>query len=312
MSNGDLEQLSNSVIPAQSLRRDNDANRDFPRLLHMTNLGHIELGCAALTHALDATPSMEELPVSLPLAETSPCWIGPEAPALIRLLPLHPNADASPRPLLWIHTVDSGPILEPEPLSAPVVSTPLPSSVALTRIQNLVAAQVDLTRPGTLVRVHGSGVLLQGDSGTGKSETALTLLERGHPLVTDDAVRIQALPNGELLGSAPGSLDGQLAVHGLGLLKVNQLFGETAVISNVAIQLIVALTAQAPPTDPLQGAWTEQGWLGQSLPRLALSTRRPQALLIETAVRQIQAQNTRAGLAIESVGESMPERICDW
>ncbi|WP_198007239.1 hypothetical protein [Nitrococcus mobilis] len=276
------------------------------------NLGDTRLDCAILARALDADtprPAVSELPTDLQLPETAGCWAGPETPAPIRLIPSRPELDSTPTPLLWIESADSNRAHRHERLLAPVISTPLPSSVAFTRIRKLLDAQLDLTRPGTLVQVHGYGVLLQGESGVGKSETALMLLERGHQLITDDAVRIQAHASGALLGSAPGPLHGQLAVHGLGLLKVNELFGETAVTSSAIIRLLVALTTQSPPTDPLTGAWATQGWLGRSLLRLTLSNRRPRALLIETAVRQIQARGGVRDSVLESVSERMPEPV---
>lgn len=252
--------------------------------------GDTRLDCATLAQTLGTTMPVSDLPASLQLPEMASRWVGPEAPALIRLMPRRSESDSVPSPLLWIATADIKTAPRRELRSAPIISTPFHSSEALTRIQRLIDARLDLTRPGTLVRVYGYGVLLQGESGVGKSETALMLVERGHSLVTDDAVRIQAQPSGELLGSGPGPLHGQLALHGLGLLKVNQIFGETAVASSTAIRMIVALTAKATPADPLRGAWTAHGWLGRTLPRLALSNLRPRALLIETAVRQIQAR----------------------
>jgi hypothetical protein len=225
-------------------------------------------------------------------------------------MPRRPEADSAPPPLLWIATADIKAAPRHEFLSAPVISTPFHSSEALTRIQRLIDTRLDLTRPGTLVQVYGHGVLLQGESGVGKSETALMLLERGHSLITDDAVRIQAQPSGELLGSGLGPMHGQLALHGLGLLKVNQLFGETAVASSAAIRMIVTLTVNAPPADPLLGAWMAHGWLGRTLPRLVLSNLRPRGLLIETAVRQIQARTAHRGdFAVPSDGEQVRELL---
>ena len=274
------------------------------------SFGDTGLECAALARALSsATPPVSDLPASLRLPETASCWVGPEAPALIRLLPHRPEVDPASPPLLWIEAADINTTARRERLSAPVIRTPLHGSEALTRIQRLIDARLDLTRPGTLVRVYGCGVLLQGESGVGKSETALMLLERGHPLVADDAVRIQARPSGELWGSDPGPLHGQLALHGLGLLKVKRLFGTTAVTSGAVIRLIVALTAETAPADPLLGAWTTQGWLGRTLPRLALASMRPRALLIETAVRQIQARETQGDCTPQSLGEQVRELL---
>lgn len=275
--------------------------------------GDTRLDCATLARALGATMPASDLPISLQLPEMASHWVGPEAPASIRLIPSRPEVDSAPSPLLWIAAADTKADPCQEFLSAPVISTPFHSSEALTRIQRLIDTRLDLTRPGTLVQVYGYGVLLQGESGVGKSETALMLLERGHSLVTDDAVRIQAQPGGELLGSGLGPLHGQLALHGLGLLKVDHLFGEMAVTSSAVIRMIVALSAKATPADPLLGAWTAHGWLGRTLPRLTLSTQRPLALLIETAVRQIQVRMTTPGdFVVPPNGEQARELLCDW
>ncbi|MDN5848722.1 MAG: hypothetical protein L0H63_03660 [Nitrococcus sp.] len=228
---------------------------------------------------------------------------------MIRLLLSQPEADSSPPPLVWINSADIDVTARHQCVPVPIISTPLHSSEALARIQNLIDTRLDLTRSGTLVQVQGYGVLLQGSSGVGKSETALMLIERGHLLVTDDAVRIQAHTRGALIGSGPGPLHGQLAVHGLGLLNINRLFGETAVTSSATIRLIVALTAQAAAADPLHGAWTAHGWLGRRLPLLTLSSLRPRALLIETAVRQMQTRNSGGDWGLESVGEQVPELV---
>lgn len=274
--------------------------------------GDTRLDCATLARALGTTMPVSDLPVSLQLPEMASRWVGSGTPASIRLIPRRPEADSAPSPLLWVAAADTKAVPCQELLSAPVISTPLHSLEALTRIQRLIDARLDLTRPGTLVQIYGYGVLLQGESGVGKSETALMLLERGHSLVTDDAVRIQAQPSGELLGSGLGPLHGQLALHGLGLLKVEQLFGETAITSSAAIRMIVALSAKAAPADPLLGAWTEHGWLGRTLPRLTLTNRRPLALLIETAVRQIQMRMAHGDFTAPPHGEQAREFLCGW
>ncbi len=276
------------------------------------NLGDTRLDCAILARALDADaprPPISDLPIDLQLPETADCWVGPETPALIRLIPNRSELNCTPPPLLWVESSDSDTAHRHKHLLTPVISTPLPSSVALARIRKLLDAQLDLTRPGTLVQVHGYGILLQGESGVGKSETALMLLERGHQLITDDAVRIKAHGSGALLGSGPGPLHGQLAIHGLGLLKADELFGETAVASSAVIRLLVVLTAKSPPADPLYGTWARQGWLGRSLLRLTLSNLRPRALLIETAVRQIQARDAAGISTLGVVGEQVLELV---
>lgn len=275
------------------------------------SLGDIRLDATALARALDITrPFAADLPAHLQLPETASCWVGREAPASIRLLPPHPTPEAAEAPLLWIDTADLSSAAAPHNhLRTPVIRTPLHSSEALERIRKLIDVRLDLARPGTLVQVYGFGVLIQGESGVGKSETALMLLERGHPLISDDAVRICAHAGGTLLGRPLGPFHGYLAVHGLGLLRVNELFGETAVASSAAIRLLVALTDKAPAGDPLHGAWGAHGWLGRELPRLTLFNRRPRALLIETAVRQMQARSALGHSAMHASGVQTPEPV---
>ena len=274
-------------------------------------LGKIRLDCAALVRALGTPrPLAADLPSHLQLPETASCWVGREAPAPVRLLPPRPRPDIADAPLLWIDTSHISAAQRCDyRLQSPLISTPLHPTEALERLRRLIDVQIDLVRPGTLVRIHGYGVLIQGESGVGKSETALMLLERGHPLVSDDAVRIGAEPDGTLLGSPPGAFHGCLAVHGLGLVNVRECFGENAVASSAAIRLIVTLTDTAPVTDPLHGAWSALGWLGRKLPRLALSNRRPRALLVETAVRQMQARHALFPPALDAYEEKVPEPV---
>lgn len=274
-------------------------------------LGNIRLDCAALARALEAPrPLAADLPSHLHLPETANCWVGRAPPASIRLLPSCPLPDAADAPLLWIDTSHiSAAQRRDYRLQSPLISTPLHPTEALERLRSLIDLQIDLVRPGTLVRIHGYGVLIQGESGVGKSETALMLLERGHPLVSDDAVRIVAETDGTLRGSPPGAFQGCLAVHGLGLVNVKDCFGENAVASSAVIRLIVTLTDTAPMTDPLHGAWSAPGWLGRKLPHLALYTRRPQALLVETAVRQMQARHVLASPTLGVYEEQAPEPV---
>ena len=76
---------------------------------------------------------------------------------------------------------------------------------------------------GVLVDVSGIGILITGESGIGKSETALELIKRGHRLVTDDAVDIKEI-DGELIGSSPGITRGMLEVRGIGIIDVPALY----------------------------------------------------------------------------------------
>lgn len=91
---------------------------------------------------------------------------------------------------------------------------------------------------GVLVDVYGIGILITGESGIGKSETALELIKRGHRLVTDDAVDIKEI-DGELIGSSPRITIGMLEVRGIGIIDVSALYGLSSILPEKDIQLLM-------------------------------------------------------------------------
>ncbi|MCI2056881.1 MAG: HPr(Ser) kinase/phosphatase [Oscillibacter sp.] len=97
-----------------------------------------------------------------------------------------------------------------------------------------------LTRHGVLMDVYGEGVILMGDSGIGKSETAIELIMRGHRLVADDAVEIRRVSN-ELIGTAPEVIRHYIELRGIGVIDVRQLFGMRAIKTDAQIDLVVQL-----------------------------------------------------------------------
>ena len=91
---------------------------------------------------------------------------------------------------------------------------------------------------GVLVDVYGIGILITGESGIGKSETALELIKRGHRLVTDDAVDIKEV-DGELIGQSPRITIGMLEVRGIGIIDVASLYGLSSILPEKDIQLLM-------------------------------------------------------------------------
>ena len=91
---------------------------------------------------------------------------------------------------------------------------------------------------GVLVDVYGIGILITGESGIGKSETALELIKRGHRLVTDDAVDIKEV-DGELVGKSPRITIGMLEVRGIGIIDVASLYGLSSILQEKDIQLLM-------------------------------------------------------------------------
>ena len=97
-----------------------------------------------------------------------------------------------------------------------------------------------ITRHGVLLDIYGEGVLITGDSGIGKSETAIELVKRGHRLVADDAVDIRRVSD-QLIGKAPELIRHYIELRGIGVIDVQQLFGMSAVILEAQIDLVVHL-----------------------------------------------------------------------
>lgn len=98
-----------------------------------------------------------------------------------------------------------------------------------------------ITRHGVLLEVYGEGVLIVGDSGVGKSETAIELIKRGHRLVADDAVEIRKYNNGVLMGMAPENIRHFIELRGVGIINARRLFGMGAVKLQKDIDMIISL-----------------------------------------------------------------------
>ena len=98
-----------------------------------------------------------------------------------------------------------------------------------------------ITRHGVLVEVYGEGILLLGDSGVGKSETAIELLKRGHRLIADDAVEIKRVSATTLVGRAPEIIRHYVELRGIGIVDVRRLFGMGAVKETEKIDLVINL-----------------------------------------------------------------------
>ena len=109
-----------------------------------------------------------------------------------------------------------------------------------------------ISRHGVLVEVYGEGILILGESGVGKSETAIELVKRGHRLIADDAVEIKKVSATTLVGVAPALIRHYVELRGIGIVDVRRLFGMGAVKETEKIDLVIffsdPLTAQ--PHDP--------------------------------------------------------------
>ena len=140
---------------------------------------------------------------------------------------------------------------------------------------------------GVLIEVFGVGILLMGESGIGKSETALELVERGHRLVADDIVIIKCLGNTTLYGEASEIIRHHMELRGLGIINVKDLFGVGAIRGHKRIELVIGLEEWDPNKEYERLSLDEEHVeiLGVKLPRLLIPVRpgRNVPILIETA-----------------------------
>lgn len=98
-----------------------------------------------------------------------------------------------------------------------------------------------VTRHGVLVEVYGEGLLILGESGVGKSETAIELVKRGHRLIADDAVEIRRVSSRSLVGSAPENIRHFIELRGIGIINARRIFGIGAVNLTSKIDLVINL-----------------------------------------------------------------------
>lgn len=125
----------------------------------------------------------------------------------------------------------------------PLLRTPMKTTRFSSKLTNYLESKLAPTTAvhGVLVDIYGIGVLITGQSGVGKSETALALIKRGHQLVADDCVEIREVEENMLIGSAPELLEQLLEIRGLGIINVMTLFGAGAVRSSKRITLAIHL-----------------------------------------------------------------------
>ena len=96
-----------------------------------------------------------------------------------------------------------------------------------------------ITRHGVLIEVYGEGILLVGDSGVGKSETAIELIKRGHRLIADDAVEIRRVSSKSLVGQAPENIRHFIELRGIGIINARRIFGMGAVKLSEKIDMCI-------------------------------------------------------------------------
>lgn len=148
-----------------------------------------------------------------------------------------------------------------------------------------------ITVHGVLVRVKGTGVLIIGKSGTGKSECALELIRRGSQLVSDDVVIVTK--KGSLLkGRAPQKTGNLMHIRDIGIMNIKELFGNSSVQEQSTIDLVIELKSRHNPPEepPLRANDNKYTVFGAGLPYLSLrcDSGRNIPTLVETVARNIK------------------------
>jgi HPr kinase/phosphorylase len=125
----------------------------------------------------------------------------------------------------------------------PILVTPEVSSIAILKLTEFLQERLApcVTLHGVMIDLFGIGLLLQGESGVGKSECALDLIVRGHRLVSDDVVELRRVAFDRLVGSAPEMVRNHMEIRGLGILNIKDLFGISAIAHTRQLDLVIRL-----------------------------------------------------------------------
>jgi HPr kinase/phosphorylase len=173
---------------------------------------------------------------------------------------------------------------------APVLTTAQDSMRAIKQLTAFLEGRLALRTQlhGVLVDVYGLGVLISGESGIGKSECALDLIDRGHRLVADDVVEIQRVADA-LVGSSPELTRYHMEVRGLGIINIKDLYGVSSIRTTKNAQLVIELRRWESGDDHerlgLRDARFEVLGLELPLIQIPLAPGRNTAILIEVAAR---------------------------
>lgn len=196
----------------------------------------------------------------------------------------------------------------------PVLKTSYDSSELILRLMRILG---DLFAPrevkhATLMEVYGIGILIMGDSGVGKSETALELIERGHRLIADDAVELRCMSGSFIMGKAVNEVNRHhMEIRGLGIININHLFGVGAIREKKKVELIIHLKEwdNNRNYDRFGGEIYTEKILGLPIPSLEIPIKpgRNIPIIVETA-----AMNERLKAMGYYSAKEFNENILNW
>ncbi|HZJ82763.1 MAG TPA: HPr(Ser) kinase/phosphatase [Clostridia bacterium] len=165
------------------------------------------------------------------------------------------------------------------------------TSTLIQRLMNYLGSELapQITRHGVLVDIYGAGVFIMGESGIGKSETALELVKRGHRLVADDAVEIKKVADNRLIGEAPELIRHLMEIRGIGIIDIKSMYGVGSVINNKPLDIVIYLEFwdEGKEYDRLGLEQEYIDILGVKMPKIAIPVRpgRNLAIIVEVAAR---------------------------
>lgn len=194
------------------------------------------------------------------------------------------------------------PILRTEKKTSPIMAAMIGS------LNTHLAPRI--TRHGVLVEVYGEGLLLLGESGVGKSETAIELIKRGHRLIADDAVEIKRVSDRTLVGTAPEIIRHYVELRGIGIIDVRRIFGMGAVKMTERIDLVINMEnwIQGKMYDRLGLDEEKTNILGIDIPSITIPVKPGRNLAI---ILEIAAMNYRQKKMGYNTAEEFNKRLME-
>ena len=199
-----------------------------------------------------------------------------------------------------------------EEFETPVLRTAQPTSAFTSTLNAYLNVELApcITRHGVLVELYGQGVLILGESGVGKSETAVELINRGHRLIADDAVEIKKVSSKSLVGFSPDIIRHFIELRGIGIVDVKNIYGMGAVKESEKIDLIIHLEAweKGKQYDRLGLVDEYTNILGLDIPSLTIPVKPGRNLAV---IFEVAAMNNRQKRMGYNAAEELNRRITE-
>ena len=181
----------------------------------------------------------------------------------------------------------------------PLLRSHITTSALMAALLNSLSVHLapTITRHGVLVELYGEGILILGDSGIGKSETAIELIKRGHRLIADDAVEIARVSSKTLVGKAPDLIKYYAELRGIGVVDVKRTFGIGAVKETQKIDMVIYLENWDPNKfyDRMGLEDERMEILGISIPKITIPVHSGRNLSIIIEVAAMKSREKRMG-----------------